>query len=94
MEKRLNDLFLRFKTKGFIPIEITGLIKDVFNIIGKGETCSITTINQELEDFGWGVGVMDNVTNLLITSLLEYNSSTDVERHIHKCNLDFIHTAR
>ena len=93
MEKRLNDLFLRFKTKGFIPIEITGLIKDVFNIIGKGETCSITTINQELEDFGWGVGIMDNVTYELITSLLEYNSSTDVERHIHKCNLGSLHTA-
>ena len=34
MEIRLNDLFLRFKTKGFMPVEIPGLVKDVFNIIG------------------------------------------------------------
>ena len=93
MERRLNDLFLRFKTKGFMPIEITGLIKDVFNIIGNGETCAITTIDQELEDFGWGVGIIDNITYELITSLLEYNNSTDVERYLHKCNLGFIHTA-
>ncbi len=93
MERRLNDLFLRFKTKGFMPIEIQGLVKDVFNIIGNGETCAITTIDQELEDFGWGVGIMDNVTYELITSLLEYNRSTDVDRHIHKFNLGFIHTA-
>jgi len=93
MERRLNDLFLRFKAKGFMTIEIPRLMKDVFNIIGSGETCAITTIDQELEDFGWGVGIMDNITYELITSLREYNSSTDVERHIHKRNLGFIHTA-
>ena len=84
MERRLNDLFLRFKTKGFMTIEIPGLVKDVFNIIGNCETCTITTIDHELEDFGWGIGVMDNITYDLITSLLEYNSSADVERYLHK----------
>ncbi len=84
MERKFNDLFLRFKTKGFMSIEIPGLVKDVFNIIGNVETCAITTIDQELEDFGWGVGIMDNVTYELITSLLKDNRSTDVERHIHK----------
>ncbi len=33
MENRLDDLFLRFQTKGFMPIEIPGLIKDVFNYL-------------------------------------------------------------
>ena len=84
MEIRLNDLFQRFKTKGFMPIEIPGLVKDVFNIIGNGKNCAITTIDQELEDFGWGVGIMDNITYELITSLLKDNRSTDVERHILK----------
>ena len=78
MEIRLNDLFQRFKTKGFMPVEIPGLVKDVFNIIGNSEYSTITTIDQELEDLGWGIGIIDNVTHELITSLLEDNSSTDV----------------
>ena len=45
MENRLDDLFLRFQTKGFMRIEIPGLIQDVFNIIGKGKYCTITDTN-------------------------------------------------
>jgi hypothetical protein len=45
MENRLDDLFLRFQTKGFMPVEIPGLIKDVFNILGNGEYCTMTTNN-------------------------------------------------
>ena len=33
MENKLNDLSLRFQSKGFTPIEISGLIKDI-GIIG------------------------------------------------------------
>ena len=69
MENRLNDLFLRFQTKGFILIEIPRLFQDVFNIIGKGRYCTITDANQELEDLGWGIETMDNVTYQLISSL-------------------------
>jgi len=69
MENRLDDLFLSFQTKGFMPIEIPGLIQDVFNILGKGRYCPITNVNQELEDLGWGIGIMDNVTYQLINSL-------------------------
>jgi len=87
MEIRLNDLFQRFKTKGFMPVEISGLVKDVFNIIGNSGYSAITTIDQELEDLGWGIGIMDNVTHELVTSLLEDNSSTNVERHIHNMYL-------
>ncbi len=78
MEIRLNDLFQRFKTKGFMLVEIPGLVKDVFNIIANSGYSAITTIDQELEDLGWGLGIMDNVTHELITSLLEDNSSTNV----------------
>jgi len=68
MENRLDDLFLRFQTKGFMLIEIPGLIKDVFNILGKDRYCTIADINQELEDLGYGLGIMDNVTYELISS--------------------------
>jgi hypothetical protein len=78
MEIRLNDLFQRFKTKGFMPVEIPGLVKDVLDIVGTSGYSTITTIDHELEDLGWGISIMDNVTHELITSLLEDNSSADV----------------
>ncbi len=69
MENRLNDLFLKFQTKGFIPIEIPRLFQDVFNITGKGRYSNITDANQELEELGWGIEILDNVTYNLIVSL-------------------------
>jgi hypothetical protein len=69
MENRLSDIFLSFQTKGFMPIEIPGLIQDVYNIMGKGRYSNITNVNQELEDLGWGLEIMDNFTYDLINSL-------------------------
>jgi hypothetical protein len=69
MENRLSDIFLSFQTKGFMPIEIPGLIQDVYNVIGKGRYSNITDVNQELEDLGWGLEIMDNVTYDLINSM-------------------------
>gem|GEM_PF-489998 len=66
---RLDDLFLRFQTKGFMPIEIPGLIKDVFNMFGNGGYCTITAVNKEMEDLGWGLEIIDDVTYKLINSL-------------------------
>ncbi|MGW8325689.1 MAG: hypothetical protein ACWGNI_08265 [Desulfobacterales bacterium] len=78
MDNRLNDLFLRFQTKGFMSIEIPGLIQDVFNIIGKGRYCTITVANQELEDLGWGIEIMDYVTYELINSLFNKKWQTSL----------------
>jgi hypothetical protein len=71
----LNDLFLRFQIKGFMPIEIPGLVKDVLHIMENQDLCSIKTIDQELEELGWGINIMDNKTFELITSLVEGNVS-------------------
>ena len=71
MENILDDLFLRFQTKGFIPIEIPGLIKDVFNIFDNPVYSTIADINQELEDLGWGIEIMDDATYELINSLVQ-----------------------
>ncbi len=69
MGNRLDDLFLSFQTKGFMSIEIPGLIQDLFNMLGKNRYCTISNVNQELENLGWGLGIMDNVTYDLIDSL-------------------------
>ena len=78
MENRLDDLFLSFQTKGFMPIEIPGLIQDVFNMLDKGRYCTISNINKELEDLGWGIEIMDNVTYELITSLFNKKWQTSI----------------
>ena len=78
MDLRLNDLLESFKKKGFMAVELPGLVKDVLDIVGTSGYSTITTIDQELEDLGWGISIMDNVTYELITSLLENNSSADV----------------
>jgi len=78
MDNRLNDLFLRFQTKGFMSIEIPRLVQDVFNIIGKGRYCTITDTNQELEDLGWGIEIMDYVTYDLINSLFNKKWQTSL----------------
>jgi hypothetical protein len=75
MEIRLNDLFLSFQIKGFMPIEIPELVKDVLDIMNSREPCTMTTIDQELEELGWGINIMDNATYELITSLVESNIS-------------------
>ena len=71
MENRLNDLSLRFQTKGFIPFEISGLVKDIFYILDKGRYCTRPEVNQELEDLGWGIGIMDNDSYGLMNSLVQ-----------------------
>ncbi len=71
MENRLNDLFLRFQTKGFMPIEIPELVKDVLDIMKNREPCTMTTIDRELDELGWGINIMDRATYDLITSLVE-----------------------
>ena len=59
MENSIHNLSLRFRTKGFIPIEIPGLIKDVFSIFGTGRHFTLREVNQELEELGWGLDIMD-----------------------------------
>jgi hypothetical protein len=78
MGNRLGDVFLSFQKKGFMPIEIPGLMQDLFNIIGKGRYCTISDTNQEMEDLGWGIETMDNVTYQLISSLFNKKWQTSL----------------
>ena len=72
---RLSDLFTMFKTKGFMPIELPELVKDIFEIMDQCKNCTITAIDRKLEELGWGLNIMDNATYELITSLVEGNVS-------------------
>jgi hypothetical protein len=78
MENRLGDIFQSFQKKGFMHNETPGIMQDVFNIMGKGRYCTIADANQELEDLGWGVEIMDNVTYELINSLFNKKFQTSL----------------
>ncbi len=71
MENGLDDLFLRFQIKGFLPIEISGLIKDVSCALDNHKYVTLTDINRELEELGWGIDIIDNVTYELISSIAQ-----------------------
>jgi hypothetical protein len=71
MENGLDDLFLRFQIKGFLPIEISGLIKDVSCTLNNHKYFTLTDINRELEELGWGIDIIDNVTYELISSIAQ-----------------------
>jgi hypothetical protein len=58
-----------------MPIEIPELVKDVLDIMDHRERCTMATIDQELEELGWGINIMDNSTYELIASLAEGNVS-------------------
>ena len=75
MGDRLNKLFLKFQKKGFMPIEIPELVKDVLDIMGNRKQCTITTVDRELEDLGWGLCIMDVETYELVASLAKGNMS-------------------
>jgi hypothetical protein len=46
-------------------------MKDVFNIFNNPVYSTIIDINQELEDLGWGIEIMDDATYELINSLVQ-----------------------
>ena len=75
MGDRLKDVVMRFKIKGFMPIEIPELVKDVLDIMDHRKLFTMATVDQELEELGWGIDIMDNSTYELIASLVEGNVS-------------------
>ena len=69
MQNRLEELHLRFRAKGFMPVEIQGLTKDVLKILGNVRPCSREAVNREMEDLGWGIEIIDIATYKLANSL-------------------------
>jgi len=76
MENRLIELFLSFREKGYMAIEIPWLIKDAIHITANSEH-TITDINRELEDLGWGIEIIDNATYKQIISFVDNRDSSN-----------------
>lgn len=70
MRKPQKELALLLENKGFIPIEVDGLITDIRHYLRNVKFCSRTKVNQELEELGWGIGTIDLVTYKVILSMI------------------------
>jgi hypothetical protein len=69
MQNSLEELHLRLKAKGFTPVEIQGLTKDVLIVLSNGRHGTRDAVNREMEDLGWGIEILDKVTYNLANSL-------------------------
>ena len=70
MEERINRLSLRLEAKGFRPEEIRQFVKDVVTILDRVGLRNLAAVNQELEDLGWGVEILDKNTYELIEDIV------------------------
>jgi len=77
-----NMISGRLKNKGLVPIEITRLIKDVYNITDS--VCSFTTVEVKyaMERLGWERYLLDNYTLELIFLYLDDQTSAALKRHV------------
>ena len=60
MIKTINKLCNGLEHRRFLPMECEGMIDDILAFFSNEKYPSRTTLNQELEDLGWGIGVFDN----------------------------------
>ncbi|MEJ2427323.1 MAG: hypothetical protein P8075_00140 [Deltaproteobacteria bacterium] len=67
----LRFLIERLMDKGIPPSHISGLVRNVLNVIGDGGLFTTELVNEQLELLGWGPQVLDETSFQLIVSLLE-----------------------
>ncbi len=67
LSKPIADKLLK---KGFTPEEIPGLLNDLSDLIEHNNRYTTNYINQELENLGWGIQVIDESLFNDIASLI------------------------
>ncbi len=70
MREPQKELALLLANKGFMPIEVDGLIMDIRRYLRNAGLCSRTKVNRELEELGWGIGAVDLMTYKVILSMI------------------------
>jgi hypothetical protein len=73
LSKIITDRFLK---KGFTPAELPDLLNDLTLLIKQSKRCTTNNINQELENLGWGVDLLDEYLFKEIESLLVSTGET------------------
>jgi hypothetical protein len=72
----------RLKDKGLAPIEISRLIKDVYNVTGSVWYFSTADVKFALERLGWERYLLDNYTLELIFLYLDDQAVVALKRNI------------
>ena len=77
-----NIISGRLKNRGLAPIEITRLIKDVYNITGSVWYFTTVEVKYALERLGWESYLLDNYTLELIFLYLDDQSVVALKRNV------------
>ena len=77
-----NKISGRLKNRGLAPIEITRLIKDVYNVIGSVWYFTTADVKYALERLGWERYLLDNYTLELIFLYLDDQALVGLNRHV------------
>ena len=77
-----NILSGRLKNRGLAPIEITRLIKDVYNITGSVWYFTTVEVKYALERLGWERYLLDNYTLELILLHLDDQALSALKRRV------------
>ena len=77
-------LLKRFRNKGFMPIELPGLMKDIINTIRQKENYTLNTVNLELESLGWGIQIMDQALFEETLSLIENLGDSEFKKYFRQ----------
>jgi hypothetical protein len=56
LSKPITDKLI---AKGFTPLEIPELLNDLIHLISEDKRYTTNSINQELENLGWGIQIID-----------------------------------
>jgi hypothetical protein len=62
--------------KGFTPVELPDLLNDLTLLFKQSKRFTTNNINQELENLGWGIELLDEYLFKEIESLLISNGET------------------
>ena len=77
-----NIISGRLKNRGLAPIEITRLIKDVYNITGSVWYFTTVEVKYALERLGWERYLLDNYTLELILLHLDDQALSTLKRQV------------
>ena len=77
-----NIISGRLKNRGLAPIEITRLIKDVYNITGSVWYFTTVEVRYALERLGWEEYLLDNYTLELILLHLDDKALSALKRQV------------
>ena len=84
MDNIFPILFKRFRNKGFMPVELPGLMKDIVNTVQQKENYTLNTVNLELESLGWGIQIMDQALFEQTLSMIENLGDSDFKKYFRQ----------